>query len=153
MKCTLRIFSLCCVDLGKCVRATDIYLGHKTALSHSHIDCGSKSFQYGVAQGHIQIKMSGLNRKDPLAHPHPGTLDLYVIFWPKFSICDLICHVYILFELVYNILHNKIQIWTFDSDNRIDLLQEFNYALGFFIQTGPTFNSNYFIKYFQHLTS
>src|ERR1700685_2436215 len=75
------------------------------------------------------------------------------LFWPKFSICDLICHVYILFEPVYNILHNKIQIWTFDSDNRIDLLQEFNYVLGFFIQTDLTFNSNSFIKSFQHLTS
>src|ERR1700683_823102 len=74
-------------------------------------------------------QMSGLksdNRKDPSAHPgHP----------------------------VYNILHNKIQIWTFDSDNRIDPLWEFNYVLGFFIQTDSTFNSNYFIKSFQHLTS
>src|ERR1700691_1314362 len=78
---------------------------------------------------------------------------MYKMFWPKFSICDLICHVYILFELVYNILHNKIQIWTFDSDNRIDLLREFNYVLVFFIQTDPTFNSNSFIKSFQHLTS
>src|SRR6202044_3217470 len=75
------------------------------------------------------------------------------IFWPKFSICDLICHVYILFEPLYNILHNKIQIWTFDSDNRIDLLWEFNYILGFFIQTDLTFNSNSFTKSFQHLTS
>ena len=44
----------------------------------------------------------------------------------QISICDLICCLYILFEPVYNILHNKIQIWTFDSDNRIDLLWEFN---------------------------
>ena len=75
------------------------------------------------------------------------------IFWPKFSICDLICHVYILFEPVYNILHNEIQIWTFDSNNRIDLLWKLNYIHGFFIQTDPTFNSNSFTKYFQHLTS
>ena len=34
-----------------------------------------------------------------------------------------------------------------------DLLQKFNYVLGFFIQTDPTFNSNSFIKSFQHLTS
>src|SRR6202050_5744521 len=78
---------------------------------------------------------------------------MYKIFWPKFSICDLICHVYILFEPVYNILHNKIQIWTFDSDNGIDLLREFNYVLGFFIRTDPTLNSNSFVKSFQHLTS
>src|ERR1700677_2515579 len=58
MKCTLRIFSLCCVDLGKHVRATDIYLGHKTALSHSHIDRGSKAFQYGTAQGHYELPES-----------------------------------------------------------------------------------------------
>ena len=56
---------------------------------------------------------------------------MYKIFWPKFSICDLICHVYILFEPVYNILHPKIQIRTFDSDNGIDILQEFNHVLGF----------------------
>ena len=75
------------------------------------------------------------------------------IFWPKFSICDLICHMYILFEPVYDILHNKIHIWTFDSDNRIGLLREFNYVLGFFRQTDPTLYSNSFIKSFQHLTS
>ena len=78
---------------------------------------------------------------------------MYKIFWPKLSICDLICHVYILFELVYNILHNKVQIWTFDSDNRIDLLWEFNYVLGFFIQTDLKLDSNSFTKYFQHLGS
>jgi len=75
------------------------------------------------------------------------------IFWPKFNICDLTCHVYILFELGYNILHNKIQIWTFESYNRIDILWEFNYVLGFFAQTDPILNSNSFTKYFQHLTS
>ena len=73
---------------------------------------------------------------------------MYNRFWPKFSIHDLICCLYILCELVYNILHNKIQIWTSDSDNRIDLLREFNYVLGFFIQTDLTFNSNSFIKSF-----
>ena len=75
------------------------------------------------------------------------------IFWPKFNICDLICRVYILCELVYNILHNNIQIWTFDSNNRIDMLWEFNYVIGFFIRTDSTFNSNSFTKSFQHLTS
>jgi hypothetical protein len=77
---------------------------------------------------------------------------MYKIFWPKFSICDLICHVYILFELVYNILQNKIQIWTFDSNSRIDLLWEFNYVLGFFIWTAYLIlNSNSFTNSFQHL--
>src|ERR1700734_3444249 len=57
---------------------------------------------------------------------------MYKIFWPKFSICDPICHLYILCELICNILHNKIQIWTFDSDNKINLLQEFDYVLNFF---------------------
>ena len=52
----------------------------------------------------------------------------YNIFWPKFSICDLICHMYILFELVYNILHDKIQIWTFDSDNKIIMYLDFSYG-------------------------
>ena len=87
-------------------------------------------------------QMSGFksdNKKDVLVQGIKGSLLLsdfkpdilicvYKIFWPKFSICDLICHVYIFFELIYNILHNKIQIWTFDSDNRIDLLWEFNYT-------------------------
>src|ERR1700677_2329671 len=78
---------------------------------------------------------------------------MYKIFGPKFSICDLICHLYILFEPVCKILHNKIQIWTFDSDNKINLLWEFNYVLTLFIWTDPKLNSNSFIKYFQHLVS
>src|ERR1700691_6062384 len=73
---------------------------------------------------------------------------MYKMFWPKFSICDLICHVYILFELVYNILRNKIQIWTFDSDNRIDLLREFNYVLGFY-----TDRSDIQLKFFYQIFS
>ena len=71
----------------------------------------------------------------------------------QISICDLICCLYILFEPVYNILHNKIQIWTFDSDNKINLSREFNYVLGFFIRTDPELDSNSFTKYFQHLAS
>src|ERR1700734_2367579 len=63
---------------------------------------------------------------------------IYNRFWPKFSICNLICHLDILFEPVYNILHNKIQIWTFDSDNNINLLWEFNYVLGFFMDRSKT---------------
>lgn len=74
---------------------------------------------------------------------------MYKIFRPKFSICDL----YILFEPVCNILHNKIQIWTFDSDNKINVLQGFNYVLGFFIWTDLKLDSNSLTKYFQHLAS
>ena len=103
----------------------------------------SQILNLGQNISYIQIKTSGLkydNKKDPSARPgRPRLTHLFCcqirnrslicmckIFWPKFSICDLICHVYVLFEPVYNILHNKIQIWTFDSDNRIDLLWEFN---------------------------
>src|ERR1700735_3537910 len=110
------------------------------------------------------MKMSGLkfdNRKDPSAclgldchiflivrFKTGHLICMYKIFWPKFSICDLICHVYILFELVYNILQNKIQIWTFDSDNRIDLLREFNYVLGFY-----TDRSDIQLKFFYQIFS
>ena len=71
----------------------------------------------------------------------------------QISICDLICCLYILFEPVYNILPNKIQIWTFDSDNKVNLLREFNHVLRFFILTDPKLDSNYFTKYFQDLAS
>jgi hypothetical protein len=47
---------------------------------------------------------------------------MYNRFWHKFSICNLICCMHTLFELVHNILHNKIQIWAFDSDNKINPL-------------------------------
>jgi len=32
-----------------------------------------------------------------------------------------------------------IQIWPFDPNNRIDMVWEFNYVIGFFIRTGLTF--------------
>ena len=95
--------------------------------------------------------MSGFrsdNKKDVSVRGVPGRLKnlfygqvLNRMFWSKFSICDLIWHAYILFGPVYHILHNKIQIWPFDSNNRIDMLWEFNYVIGLFIRTDPTWRS------------